>query len=178
MPESRWPHGGRRPSVEVMTDSRIAVVTGANQGLGLALVEGLARRLGSGARVLLTGRDPGRVAAAVTALNAPTVEGRVLDVTSTAAVEALAAELGTVDIVFANATAPMSPDSSAIGQSVPYSRWTSTRTAPRTTEMTMRLVISAPTARERRRSSCRRPPPCCSRSARRASTDPSRAPAP
>jgi carbonyl reductase 1 len=92
-----------------MTTSRTAVVTGANQGLGLALVDGLARRLGPAGRVLLTGRDPGRVTAAAEALGAPTVEARVLDVTSTSAVDALAAELGGVDIVFANATAPMTP---------------------------------------------------------------------
>ena len=38
------------------------------------------------------------------------VEGRVLDVRDPAAIAALAAELGDVDIVFSNATARMSPD--------------------------------------------------------------------
>ena len=38
------------------------------------------------------------------------VEGRVLDVRDPAAIEALAGELGEVDIVFSNATARMSPD--------------------------------------------------------------------
>ena len=47
-----------------MTTSRIALVTGANQGLGRALVEGLAAGLSPSDRVLLTGRDPERVAAA------------------------------------------------------------------------------------------------------------------
>ena len=46
---------------EVMTTSRIALVTGANQGLGHALVEGLAARMAPADRVLFTGRDPGRV---------------------------------------------------------------------------------------------------------------------
>ena len=67
--------------------------------------------MGPDDRVLLTGRDPGRVDAAVAAL--PTtgalVEGRVLDVRDPAAIAALAAELGEVDIVFSNATSRMSP---------------------------------------------------------------------
>ncbi|MFB9685690.1 carbonyl reductase, partial [Amycolatopsis plumensis] len=44
--------------------TRIAVVTGANQGLGFALVRGLAARLLPEDLVLLTGRDAGRVASA------------------------------------------------------------------------------------------------------------------
>jgi len=81
-----------------------ALVTGANQGLGRALVEGLAGRVD---RVLLTGRNPDRVAAAAAETG---VEGRVLDVRDGAAIDALAAELGEVDIVFSNATARMTPD--------------------------------------------------------------------
>jgi NAD(P)-dependent dehydrogenase (short-subunit alcohol dehydrogenase family) len=96
-----------------MTASRIALVTGANQGLGRALVEGLAARMAPHDRVLLTGRDPSRVQAAAAALaNGPAiahVEGRVLDVRDGDAIAALAAELGEVDIVFSNATARMSP---------------------------------------------------------------------
>ena len=63
--------------------------------------------------VLLTGRDPARVQAAAAAAAAAAtarVEGRVLDVRDGAAIDALAAELGEVDIVFSNATARMSPD--------------------------------------------------------------------
>jgi carbonyl reductase 1 len=96
-----------------MTVSRIALVTGANQGLGRALMQGLAARMAPRDRVLLTGRDQTRVrtaAAAVAAQATARVEGRVLDVRDGDAIEALADELGEVDIVFCNAAARMSPD--------------------------------------------------------------------
>lgn len=108
-----------------MTSSRIALVTGANQGLGRALVEGLAARLNPADVVLLTGRNAGRVAeAAQEVANAPgtraRVEGRVLDVSDTAAVSALATELhdrhGGVDVVISNAIAPLLPDRSQAAQ--------------------------------------------------------------
>ena len=99
---------------EAMTTSRIALVTGANQGLGRALVEGLAAGLSSSDRVLLTGRDPDRVAAAAAAVSeggaVAHVEGRVLNVRDGDAIATLAEELGAVDIVFSNATSRMSPD--------------------------------------------------------------------
>jgi carbonyl reductase 1 len=41
--------------------SRIAIVTGANQGLGFALAQGLAQQLTHDDVVYLTGRDPDRV---------------------------------------------------------------------------------------------------------------------
>jgi len=87
--------------------SRIALVTGANQGLGRALVAALAARMAPEDRILLTGRDRARVEVAAAELG---VEPRVLDVRDGEAVHALAAELGSVDIVFSNATARMSPD--------------------------------------------------------------------
>jgi carbonyl reductase 1 len=96
-----------------MTTTRTALITGANQGLGRALAEGLAAGMARDDRVFLTGRDPGRVAAAAAAVAGgqaiARVEGRVLDVRDGDAIDALAAELGEVDIVFSNATARMSP---------------------------------------------------------------------
>ncbi|NGN66565.1 SDR family NAD(P)-dependent oxidoreductase [Streptomyces sp. A7024] len=100
---------------------RTALVTGANQGLGRALVEGLAARLGPDDLVLLTGRSPERVASAAREVAArpgtrSRVEGRVLDVTDTAAIAALAGELrtahGGVDIVISNAIARVLPEDS------------------------------------------------------------------
>jgi carbonyl reductase 1 len=104
MPDRRYLDG--------MTAPRTALVTGANQGLGRALVEGLAAGMAPQDRVLLTGRDPGRVEAAAAAVAEQAVAGvepRVLDVRDGDAIAALAAELGNVDIVFSNAAARMSP---------------------------------------------------------------------
>jgi carbonyl reductase 1 len=107
------------PSLGGMTATRIALVTGANQGIGFALVEGLAARMGPDDLVLLTGRNAQRVAdAASLVAKAPgtrsRLEGRVLDVTDTGAVAAMAAELGErhggVDIVVSNASALLTPD--------------------------------------------------------------------
>jgi carbonyl reductase 1 len=104
-----------------MNASRIALVTGANQGLGRALAEGLAARLGPDDLVLLTGRDPERVTdAAVEVARLPStrarVEGRVLDVTDTDAIARLARDLtaryGGVDIVLSNAVARVLPEDS------------------------------------------------------------------
>lgn len=96
-----------------MTVARTALVTGANQGLGRALAEGLAAGMDPQDRVLVTGRDAGRVEEAARDIAAgpavARIEGRVLDVRDGDAIDALAAELGEVDIVFSNATARMSP---------------------------------------------------------------------
>lgn len=108
-----------------MKTPRIALVTGANQGLGRALVEGLAARTDPDDLVLLTSRDPQRVAAATADVaRSPStrsrVEGRVLDVSDTSAVTALADELreryGGVDVVLSNAIARLLPERSQADQ--------------------------------------------------------------
>lgn len=100
-----------------MTEQRIAVVTGANQGIGYALVEELAQRMNPEDLVLLTGRNPERVAAAAARVDGRArVEGRVLDVTDEDAVRRLAAELGAVDIVVSNAVGPLEPGVAPVDQ--------------------------------------------------------------
>jgi carbonyl reductase 1 len=103
-----------------MTNSRIALITGANQGLGRALAEGLAAGMAPQDRVLITGRNPDRVAAAAADVAGggavAHVEGRVLDVRDGDAIAALAAELGEVDVVFSNATARMSPQAEPVDE--------------------------------------------------------------
>lgn len=104
-----------------MTASRIALVTGANQGLGRALVEGLAARMQPDDLVLLTGRNPQRVSEAAREVarlpgTRARVEGRVLDVTDTGAIGRLADELsaqhGGLDVVISNAVARVLPEES------------------------------------------------------------------
>jgi NAD(P)-dependent dehydrogenase (short-subunit alcohol dehydrogenase family) len=95
--------------------STIAVLTGANQGLGFALAEGLAQQLAPEDVVYLTGRSPSRVQAAVARIVQARahVRGEVLDVRDGAAVSAFAdairARHGGVDIVFSNAAARLTP---------------------------------------------------------------------
>src|SRR6478735_323054 len=95
---------------------RIAVVSGANQGLGFALAEGLAQRLAPGDSVYLTGRSAERLGDAAARISAPIadVDTHVLDVRDGAAVTAFADELrdrhGGVDVVFSNAAARLTPD--------------------------------------------------------------------
>jgi carbonyl reductase 1 len=90
-------------------------VTGANQGLGFALAEGLVQRMAVGDVVYLTGRSGDRLRDAATRLTAPVadVDTHVLDVRDGAAVAAFAGELrdrhGGVDIVFSNAAARLTP---------------------------------------------------------------------
>jgi carbonyl reductase 1 len=103
------------PSVGGMT--RIAVVTGANQGIGRALVSELAARWTAEDLVLLTGRDSQRVADAVSSIHGTArVEGRVLDVSDPTAIASLADSLGAVDVFISNATMRLTRDRSQVEQ--------------------------------------------------------------
>jgi len=85
---------------------RLALVTGASAGLGYAIAEGLAR---AGARIVLNGRDPARLAAAAVTLRGAGADVMVapFDVADagavTAGIGALAQAHGPLDIVVNNA---------------------------------------------------------------------------
>jgi NAD(P)-dependent dehydrogenase (short-subunit alcohol dehydrogenase family) len=87
------------------TTSRIALITGANKGIGFEI----ARQLGqAGARVLVGARDRERGEDAVTALRAERIEARYvrLDLTDPSAIETAAADVGRhgrLDILVNNA---------------------------------------------------------------------------
>jgi len=87
---------------------RVALVTGATQGLGLALVESLAARLESDDTVYLTGRDAARIATAQAGLRPgrAQVRAQLLDVSREDCVAEVAARLlerhGVLDIVISN----------------------------------------------------------------------------
>jgi NAD(P)-dependent dehydrogenase (short-subunit alcohol dehydrogenase family) len=95
---------------------RIALVTGATQGLGLALADGLAQRMDSCDTVYLTGRNYERVTQGIDALGSTTARvcGEVLDVAEPDAAGRLAEQLrdrhGGIDIVFNNAVMRVGPD--------------------------------------------------------------------
>lgn len=94
----------------------VALVTGGNQGLGLALVRGLCHTLGPGGTVYLGARDRARGEEALAQLRREGLSPRlrIVDVRSSDAVEALAdtigSEHGGVDIVVSNAAARRTPD--------------------------------------------------------------------
>jgi gluconate 5-dehydrogenase len=85
---------------------KLALVTGASQGIGLALARGLAQ---AGATVVINGRTADKCEAAVTALRAQGLQAHaaVFDVTDAAAVSTAVAtierDLGAVDILINNA---------------------------------------------------------------------------
>lgn len=96
---------------------KVALVTGANQGLGFALVRGLCRQRGEDWTVYLGARDRVRGETAVRELNEEGLSPVLLhlDVTDDASVDAAATRLrdqhGGVDLVISNAAARISPDS-------------------------------------------------------------------
>lgn len=101
---------------------KVALVTGANQGLGLALVRGLCAAFGPGDTVYLTARDPRRGRAAVDAIGAvaPTLRFEQLDVTDDDGVSAVADRIrdrhGGIDVVIANAAARIARERPAAEQ--------------------------------------------------------------
>jgi len=110
-----------------MSDGRVAVVTGANQGLGLALVAGLRNRLEPDATVYMTGRNPQRIAAAAEELaqrRGLTVVPELLDVSDDASVARFAHLVderhGGVDIVFSNAAGRITPAETPAAQIQAY----------------------------------------------------------
>lgn len=95
---------------------KIALVTGANQGLGLALVRGLRRALGEESVVYLAARDTDRGEAACALLQREglTPDFVQLDVTDAASVamaaDKIRARHGGIDIVIQNAAARITKD--------------------------------------------------------------------
>ncbi len=106
----------------MVSDVRIGLVTGANQGLGRAVAAGLARSWGGEGTVYLTGRDRQRVegAAAALARDGLRVVPEVCDVRDDEAVHDLARRIadrhGGVDFVDSNATAGITPGVPVAGQ--------------------------------------------------------------
>jgi len=88
------------------TTPRIALITGANKGIGLETARQLAKQ---GVSVIIASRDAGRGAAAVAALKKEgiTVEAVALEVTDAASIAAAAAQIGKqhgrLDILINNA---------------------------------------------------------------------------
>jgi NAD(P)-dependent dehydrogenase (short-subunit alcohol dehydrogenase family) len=84
-------------------DGKIAVITGANSGIGLASAQRFAQE---GARVFMTGRRQQELDAAVAAVG-PLARGVAGDIANMADLDRLfeivKAEAGTIDILFANA---------------------------------------------------------------------------
>ena len=108
------------------TMRKIALVTGANQGLGLALVRGLRRALGEESVVYLAARDTDRGEAACALLQREglTPDFIQLDITDAASVAAAAdrirARHGGIDIVIQNAAARITRDTPQADQVVGF----------------------------------------------------------
>ena len=85
---------------------QLALVTGSSTGIGYALARGLGQ---SGTRIMLNGRDQGRLGEAAASLTAVglTVHQAVFDVTQgdevRSAIDRIEAEIGAIDILINNA---------------------------------------------------------------------------
>lgn len=90
--------------MNITLDGKTALVTGSTAGIGLAIAAGLAR---AGARIIVNGRNPERVSAAVAKVKASvpgaTVEGVAADVATAKGCDALIAAIPHVDILVNNA---------------------------------------------------------------------------
>lgn len=99
------------------TQSRVALVTGANRGIGLETCRQL---LAHGVRVVMTGRDERALAAARKKLAVPDESATTvaMDITDVASIESaheeIAARVGAVDIVVNNAAVLLSENSSVL----------------------------------------------------------------
>ena len=96
-----------------MAPSLIALVTGANRGIGLEVCRQLAE---AGMRVLLGARDPvkGEAAARELAQAGLDVEPVALDVTDAASIRALQGQLAAVDVLVNNAGVDYDTDQTAL----------------------------------------------------------------
>lgn len=98
-------------------DQRIAVVTGANRGIGFEICRQLARR---GLTVILTSRSAAKGRAAIKALGDERIEVHyhLLDVTSPVSIKALAAHVGArygrLDVLINNAGVMLDPRGSRV----------------------------------------------------------------
>ncbi len=96
-----------------MRPSPIALVTGANRGIGLEVCRQLARNR---MRVLLGARDPskGEAAARLMAQGGLDVQPVALDVTDAASIQALRDRVGAVDVLVNNAGVDYDTDQTAL----------------------------------------------------------------
>lgn len=100
-----------------MAEQRIAVVTGANRGIGLEIARQLARK---GLKVVATSRSAAKGRAAVKSLaeSGTEIDYHLLDVTSPVSIRALAAHLaerhGRVDVLVNNAGVMLDPRGSRV----------------------------------------------------------------